>query len=109
MNDKVSKRINWRLTIIKYIKQVIKALRFRNFYPIYTYSGLNLPVTVSVDTETYQESQQKIAKVAQAKADLARSFARERNDMLMDSIRSQQLAQSDLYRQQSISVENTDG
>ena len=43
----MQKRINWRLTATDYVRHVIKTLRrLRDFHPVYTYTNLNLPITV---------------------------------------------------------------
>ena len=46
----MQKRINWRLTAIEYVKHVIRVLRqLRDFNPVYTYTNLDLRVTVEFE------------------------------------------------------------
>ncbi len=51
------KRINWRLSAIEYVRHVLKTLRqLRNFYPVYTYTNLNLRVTVELDQDEPEQA-----------------------------------------------------
>lgn len=48
----MQKRINWRLTAIKYVQHVIRVLhRLRDFSPVYTYTNPDMPFTVELEQD----------------------------------------------------------